>query len=63
MSVETQKENNQDVSDAAPIVVDAAVDDQEEDNSNSQMNPEQLFRKIIKKKSLLYSEKDNSERN
>ena len=55
MSVETQKENNQDVSDA--VIVDAVV---EEDNSNSQES-RTIVQEDDKEEKVVVSEKDNSE--
>ena len=55
MSVETQKENNQDVSDA--VIVDAVV---EEDNSNSQES-RTIVQDDDKEEKVVVSEKDNSE--
>ena len=55
MSVETQKENSQDVSDA--VIVDAVV---EEDNSNSQES-RTIVQEDNKEEKVVVSEKDNSE--
>ena len=55
MSVETQKENNQDVSDA--VIVDAVV---EENNSNSQES-RTIVQDDDKEEKVVVSEKDNSE--
>ena len=55
MSVETQKENSQDVSDA--VIVDAVV---EEDNSNSQES-RTIVQDDDKEEKVVVSEKDNSE--
>ena len=55
MSVETQKENNQDVSDA--VIVDAVV---EEDNSNSQES-RTIVQEDDKEEKVVVSEKDNSD--
>ena len=55
MSVETQKENNQDVSDA--VIVDAVV---EEDNSNSQES-RTIVQEDDKEEKVIVSEKDNSD--
>ena len=55
MSVETQKENNQDVSDA--VIVDAVV---EEENLNSQES-RTIVQEDNKEEKVVVSEKDNSE--
>ena len=55
MSVETQKENNQDVSDA--VIVDAVV---EEDGSNSQES-QKIVQEDNKEEKVVVSEKDNSD--
>ena len=55
MSVETQKENSQDVSDA--VIVDAVV---EEDNSNSQES-RTIVQEDNKEEKVVVSEKDNYE--
>jgi hypothetical protein len=55
MSVETQKENNQDVSDA--VIVDAVV---EEENSNSQES-RTIVQEDNKEEKVVVSEKDNSD--
>ena len=55
MSVETQKENSQDVSDA--VIVDAVV---EEDNSNSQES-RTIVQEDDKEEKVVVSEKDNSD--